>query len=202
MDTLKLGCVVMAAGNAARFGDNKLAAELQGRSLIHRALEAVPSEMFNTVAVVTQYPEIMELAAEFQFTAVCNEHPDWGISHTIKLGLDALGDCSGALFLVSDQPLLKRETVAALVRLWESQPEKIAALAHNGVRGNPCVFPARLFPELRELEEDRGGNTVIRRHEANLILLEAAEEELTDVDTPRAMEELSAEREQRRFRGR
>lgn len=189
----KLGCIIMAAGNAARFGDNKLAAELQGRSLIHRALEAVPSKMFNTVAVVTQYPEIMELAAEFQFTAVCNKHPDWGISHTIKLGLDALGDCSGALFLVSDQPLLKRETVAALVRLWESQPEKIAALAHNGVRGNPCVFPARLFPELMALREDHGGNTVIRRHEENLILLEAREEELTDVDTPEAMEELKAE---------
>ena len=189
----KLGCIIMAAGNAARFGDNKLAAELQGRSLIHRALEAVPSKMFNTVAVVTQYPEIMELAAEFQFTAVCNKHPDWGISHTIKLGLDDLGDCSGALFLVSDQPLLKRETVAALVRLWESQPEKIAALAHNGVRGNPCVFPARLFPELMALREDHGGNTVIRRHEENLILLEAREEELTDVDTPEAMEELKAE---------
>ena len=30
---LKLGCVVMAAGNARRFGENKLAAQLRGRSL-------------------------------------------------------------------------------------------------------------------------------------------------------------------------
>lgn len=187
---LKIGCVVMAAGNARRFGENKLAAQLRGRSLILRALEAVPVEMFDTVVVVTQYPEIMRLAKEFHFAAVCNEHPDYGISHTIQLGLTGLRDCDGAMFLVSDQPLLKRESVAELVRLWKQQPEKITALAHGGVRGNPCLFPARFFPELFELREDHGGNTVIRRHEEDLVLLETAEQELTDVDTPQALEEI------------
>lgn len=187
---LKIGCVVMAAGNARRFGENKLAAQLRGRSLILRALEAVPAEMFDTVVVVTQYPEIMRLAKEFHFAAVCNEHPDYGISHTIQLGLTGLRDCDGAMFLVSDQPLLKRESVAELVRLWKQQPEKITALAHGGVRGNPCLFPARFFPELLELREDHGGNTVIRRHEEDLVLLETAEQELTDVDTPQALEEI------------
>ena len=69
-----LGCVVMAAGNARRFGENKLAAELDGRSLIRRALEAVPGEEFKRVAVVTQYPEVLELAEQFRFSAVRNEH--------------------------------------------------------------------------------------------------------------------------------
>lgn len=188
----KLGCVVMAAGNARRFGANKLAAGVGGRSLILRALEAVPAEEFETVAVVTQYPEVLDLAEKFRFRAVRNEHPDWGISHTIRLGLEALGPCDGAMFLVSDQPLLKRESVRALAELWRAQPERIAALAHGGVRGNPCLFPARFFPELRELREDHGGNTVIRRHEEDLVLLETAEEELTDVDTPESLRELNS----------
>ncbi|MBD5147800.1 MAG: nucleotidyltransferase family protein [Oscillibacter sp.] len=187
---LDLGCVVMAAGNAARFGENKLAAKLQGRSLILRALEAVPAECFHRVVVVTQYPEIMRLAEEFHFAAVHNGHPDYGISHTIALGLTGLRDCGGVCFLVSDQPLLKRETVARLARLWQSHPERIAALGHKGVRGNPCIFPARFYPELLELREDHGGNTVIRRHEEELILLETAPEELTDVDTRPAMREM------------
>lgn len=187
----KLGCVVMAAGNARRFGENKLAARLDGRSLILRALEAVPAGEFETVAVVTQYPEVMELAERFGFSAVRNEHPDWGISHTIRLGLEALGDCAGAMFLVSDQPLLRQESVRALAELWRSNPDKIAALAHGGVRGNPCVFSARFFPELLALQEDRGGNTVIRRHEEDLILMDVPEEELTDVDTPEALKKLN-----------
>ena len=112
-----LGCVVMAAGNARRFGENKLAAGVGGRSLILRALEAVPGEEFETVAVVTQYPEVLDLAGRFRFSAIRNEHPDFGLSHTIRLGLEALGRCDAACFLVSDQPLLKRESVRALAEL-------------------------------------------------------------------------------------
>lgn len=190
MERLKLGCVVMAAGNARRFGENKLAAELDGRSLIRRALEAVPGEAFDSVVVVTQYPEIADLAQEFRFTAIQNEHPDFGISHTIRLGLSQLTDCDGVLFLVSDQPLLRQESVAELVRLWQKQPDNIAALSHGGVRGNPCLFPAPFFPELMNLREDKGGNTVIRRHEDCLLLLEVDPRELTDVDTPDAMKQV------------
>ena len=191
--SLKIGCVVMAAGNARRYGNNKLSAQLRGRSLILRALEAVPAEQFDTVVVVTQYPEIMRLVAEFHFAAVLNEHPEYGISHTIQLGLTGLRDCGGVLFQVSDQPLLRRESVAELVRLWKRSPESIAAVGHNGVRGNPCLFPARFFPELLELREDRGGNAVIRRHEEDLMLLEVPAEELYDVDTVQALEKLERE---------
>lgn len=187
MEHLKIGCVVLAAGNARRFGENKLAAEVDGRSLILRALETVPGELFDNVVVVTQYPEILELAGAFHFSAVYNPHPDWGISHTIRLGLTGLRDCEGVLFLVSDQPLLTRESVQRLVELWKRQPDRITALGHGGVRGSPCLFPARFFPELMALTEDRGGSSVIRRHEEDLVLLEADARELTDVDTPEAM---------------
>lgn len=192
---LKLGCVVMAAGNARRFGENKLAAQLRGRSLILRTLEAVPPEVFENVVVVTQYPEIMRLAGEFRFSAVYNEHPDYGISHTIELGLTALRDCDGVCFLVSDQPLLRRESVAALARCWKERPDKLAALGHGGVRGNPCIFPARFYQELLELREDHGGSSVIRRHEKDLLLFEAPACELEDIDTPCALYAMRERRE-------
>ena len=193
---MKLGCVVMAAGNARRFGENKLAVRFRGKSLIRRTLEAVPQNVFDAVAVVTQYSEIAVLAKEFSFAAIRNEHPDFGISHTIKLGLTELRDCDGVLFLVSDQPLLRRESVVKLAELWKQQPDKIAALCHDGVRGNPCLFPARFFPELLELREDRGGNAVIRRHEGDLILLEVDGAELYDVDTAQALEQLEADNQE------
>ena len=193
MDALKVGCVVMAAGNARRFGENKLAAQLKGRSLISRALDAVPAEQLHAVVVVSQYPEVMDLAGTFHFAALYNPHPDWGISHTIALGLTALRDCDGVLFLVSDQPLLRRESVAKLVALWRSQPDKIAALGHGDVRGNPCLFPACFFPELRELREDHGGSTVIRRHEDALLLYDVPARQLTDVDTRAALDALTGQ---------
>ncbi len=189
---MNIGCVVMAAGDARRFGENKLAALFDGKTLIRRALEAVPSEEFSAVAVVTQYPEVEDLAAEFGFIPVRNPHPDWGISHTIRLGLEALGDCEAALFQVSDQPMLCRETVAAEVAFFQEHPDKLVGLSHGGVRGNPCIFPAAYFPELLALTEDHGGSSVLRRHEEDLLLFECPARELEDADTRqalRAMEE-------------
>ena len=103
-----LGCVLLAAGSARRYGENKLLTALDGRSLILRAMEAVPAELMERVVVVTAYPEIMRLAAEFHFAALFNDAPALGASHTIALGLTQLRDLDGVMFLVCDQPLLRR----------------------------------------------------------------------------------------------
>ena len=66
------GCLIMAAGNASRFRANKLAAEFDGKPLIRHALEAVPKALFSRVVVVTQYPQVMELARDFGFEAIEN----------------------------------------------------------------------------------------------------------------------------------
>ena len=184
---MKIGCVLLAAGNARRFGSNKLQVQVDGESLIRRALKAVPSGL--VTVVVSQYSEILSLAGEYGFEAVWNDQPDQGLSHSVRLGLEQLLDCDGVLFLVADQPWLKRDSAEALAALWAQNPGKIAAMAHGGVRGNPCIFPARFYPELLELTGDRGGSAVIRRHEDALILLETDALELADVDTPAALEQ-------------
>ena len=185
---MKIGCVVLAAGNARRFGSNKLQAQVDGESLIRRALETVPSGL--VTVVVSQYPEILSLAGEYGFEAVWNDQPDLGLSRSVRLGLEQLTDCGGVLFLVADQPWLKRDSVEALAALWAQHPAKIAAMAHGGVRGNPCLFPAQFYPELLALNGDRGGSAIIRRHEDALILLETDALELADVDTPAALEQV------------
>ena len=186
----KLGCLVMAAGNAARFGDNKLAAVFEGKTLIRRALEAVPKELFSEIVVVTQYPEIEQLAEEFGFSSIHNAHPDWGISHTIRLGTEKMYDCDAILYMVSDQPLLERDSVSKVVKTWTGNQAFIVGASHNGKRGNPCIFPKDFFDELMELREDHGGNTVIRRYPDRLKLAEIAQPELTDIDTPKALEDM------------
>lgn len=185
----KPGCVVLAAGMGKRFGANKLTAALGGRSLILRALETVPTECFSSVVVVTQYPEVMKLAGEFHFAAILNDKPELGLSRSVHLGLTALRDRPAVCFQVSDQPLLRKESVALLADFWNQVPEQIAALAHGGVRGNPCIFPEKFFPELMALTGDIGGAAVARRHEDALRLLEVPAEELWDVDTSQALSE-------------
>ena len=187
-EELRVGCLLMAAGNAERFGENKLlCAAWDGKSLIEHALDAIPRECFARVLIVTQYPEITALAKERGFETLQNEHPERGQSETIRLGTRALSDCDAICFMVSDQPLLRRETLAREVDFFSSHREHIVALGHNGVRGNPCLFPARFFPELLALEGDVGGGAVIRKHLDTLLLFPADERELRDADTKEAL---------------
>ena len=44
MDEIKIGCVLLAAGNSVRFGENKLLTEIDGRLMIERALDAIPAD--------------------------------------------------------------------------------------------------------------------------------------------------------------
>ncbi len=186
-----IGCVVMAAGNAARFGGNKLAAEVDGKTLAERALAAVPADKLDAVCVVTQYDEVEALAARYGFRCLRNDRPEEGLSRTVRLGTEALEtECDAILYLVSDQPLLRRESVAALLDFYRAHPDNIVGASHDGKRGNPCVFPAKCFPELRALTGDVGGSAVIREHEDDLLLFEIGKEELTDVDTKEALDDL------------
>ena len=178
------GCLIMAAGNASRFRANKLAAEFDGKPLIRHALEAVPKALFSRVVVVTQYPQIMELAHGFGFETIENPHPDYGISYTIRLGTQALADCPAILYMVD------KTSVQRVVAAWQTQPDQIAGAAHNGKRGNPNIFPRDFFPELLALTEDHGGSTVIRAHPERFLPVEIAQEQLTDVDTPQALKAL------------
>ena len=187
-EELRVGCLLMAAGNAERFGENKLlCAAIDGRSLIEHALDAIPRESFARVLVITQYDEISALAQARGFETLLNGHPERGQSGTIHLGTRALSDCGAICFMVADQPLLRRETLAREVDFFSSHREHIVALGHNGVRGNPCLFPARFFPELLALEGDVGGGAVIRKHLDALLLFPADERELRDADTKDAL---------------
>ena len=185
-----LGCLVMAAGSGRRFGGNKLAADLDGKTLIRRALEAVPAAQFTAVTVVSQYEDLEALAGQFGFSAIHNDRPDLGLSHTIRLGTEAMCTCDGILYMVADQPKLCQETVARLVEVFRQHPDKIVGAGHDGRRGNPNLFPARFFSELMAITGDHGGSSVIRAHEEAFLLVETDPAELFDCDTPEALESL------------
>ena len=189
---MKLGCVVMAAGSSSRFGANKLLQEFGGKPLYRRAMEAIPAEVFRRVCVVTGYGPVTDLAREMGFTAVSNDHPELGISRTIRLGLERLTDCGGVLFMTADQPLLTAETVRRLAEAF-CETNGIVAAAHAGKRGNPCLFSRQFFPELLTLEGDTGGARVIKAHLDCLRLVEVPARELADCDTAEALQELERE---------
>lgn len=176
--------ILMAAGIGRRFGGNKLLAPFHGRPLWEyaweRAVEA-KKELGIQVLMVSGYQPLLQAP---EVIPVCNDLPLLGASHTVRLGVkeaEKLG-MQYAVFMVSDQPMLKTSSLKRLIEARE--PGKIVCLSKDGRAGNPVVFHRDFFPELLALTGDRGGKMVMHRHMDAVKWVEADEmSELTDIDT-------------------
>ena len=184
----KTGCIIMASGMGLRFGGNKLMADFGGKPLFLRAIEATQA-LFDSRVVVTRHAEVAQICQELGIHVVLHDLPHR--SDTIRLGLEALGDADCCLFCPADQPLLRRETVAGLIESWMQQRGKIWRPACEDMPGGPALFPAWTFAELSSLPQDKGGSTLMLRYPESVCYMNVSDpKELTDVDTPQALEEL------------
>lgn len=190
---MKTVCILMAAGAAKRFGSNKLIALYKGVPLYVRAMDAIPTELLSAVIVVSGCEDVLAEAEERGFCVVENNRPEEGVSRTIRLGLDKARalDADAAMFMVCDQPLLARESVAALLEDFAAHPDQIVSMADGARRGNPAVFPRRFFNELYALPADNGGSGVIRQNENALRLHQIGNpRELADVDAAKDLRDI------------
>lgn len=188
-----LGCVIMAAGSASRFGGAKLLAKLDGKPLAAYAMDAVPDGI--RTVVVTGNDAVAALAAMRGIPVVRNDRPEDGVSRTIRLGTEYLmreSALSGILYLVADQPLLRRESVQRIAEAFLQSPDRICSAAADGRRANPCLFPRDLLGELCALTGDCGGSRVIRANADRLRMIDLPPEELLDADTPEALRAIEA----------
>ncbi len=195
MGDFKLGCVVMAAGNSVRFGDNKLLADFDGKPLVENVLDIIPSECFEKIYVVSQYDEVIAIAKSKGFDTIINNHPEHGISHTIKLGTKEMLGCDAVIYIVSDQPLLTKNSIKNQIKFYLKNRDKIVAMGNNGKRGNPCIFPKKYFEELLNLKGDTGGSAVIKNNINDLLIYNIDSYELIDVDTKSDLEKVKNKEE-------
>ena len=183
-----VGCVIMASGLGKRFGSNKLMADFGGKPMILRALEASEGLRDHRV-VVTRHADIAALCREQGVEVILHDLPHR--SDTVRLGLEALKEVDGCMFLPADQPLLRRETINRLVSRWQTDQQMILRPFHKETPGSPVIFPGWAFFELKNLPEGKGGSWLIRNHPEKTAAFEIDDPfELMDVDTPETLRAL------------
>jgi molybdenum cofactor cytidylyltransferase len=188
--SLTVGGAVLASGEAARFGENKLLCDFMGRALVARAFDCLP-EGLSTRVVVTRWPEVARLAEAAGLKVVLHDFPD--VRDSIRLAAEALQGVDGALFLVGDQPLLERKSVERLIAAFREDPGAAARLSFGGVPGNPVIFPAAALPYLIALAPGETGRAALQRGGIRVRLVEAGSaHEMMDCDTPEAFKACEA----------
>ncbi|MDO4475243.1 MAG: nucleotidyltransferase family protein [Lachnospiraceae bacterium] len=195
MDTIsqkqETGCVIMASGLGRRFGSNKLLAGLNGKYLIEYILDTT-QDLFDARVVVTRHEAVRQLCEERGIQVAWHNLPLR--SDTVRLGVEAMeqsGQVRRICFCPSDQPLLRAETVKALLAATEAQPQMIWRLRSEKGPGMPVIFPDWTFEELKKLPPGKGGSEILRRYPDRVRELPVDDRELKDVDFREDLAELT-----------
>lgn len=182
------GCVIMASGLGKRFGENKLMVDFGGVPMIGRALDASEG-LFAKRVVVTRHEAVAAYCRERNVSVVLHDRPHR--SDTIRLGLEAMENVACCAFILGDQPLLSKDTVASLLLCSANSQEEIWRTYCEATPGSPVLFPKWSFAELQTLPEGKGGSWIIKQHPEKTAFLHIENLcELMDVDTPDALETL------------
>ena len=183
-----VGCVIMASGLGRRFGGNKLMADFQGKPLISHILDATEG-IFSQRVVVTRHEDVADLCRNRNIQTVLHSQPYR--SDTVRLGLEAMPGIRSCMFCPGDQPLLRRETICALVLAAVNREDAIWRTVWKDTPGSPVVFPGWTFPELRTLPKGKGGGVIVQRYPEYLRVVNVCHQyELKDVDSAQDLEEL------------
>lgn len=158
--------VVLAAGASSRFGSQKMLVPIAGRPLVRWTVERVIASPVDDVVVVAGREEraVREALTGLPLRLVANAQYAQGLSTSLRAGLDALGELvRAAVVVLGDQPSVAPEVIAALIDSYHGSGKPIVVPIYRGARGNPVLFDATLFDELRAVYGDRGARDVIAR---------------------------------------
>ena len=123
MSNKDLAIVVLAAGKGTRLksGLAKVLHRAGGRSLVEQVLRAcAPLKAKKTVVVVGHQAEQVTAVAEPLGAISVLQQPQHGTGHAMQVARRALGSAKFAIVLPGDAPLVRTETLEALVSLHRS----------------------------------------------------------------------------------
>jgi molybdenum cofactor cytidylyltransferase len=188
--------IVLAAGQAARYGNVKQILPWKDATLVGHAAHAAIEAGLDPVVVVVGYEaeKVSEALSGLPVRVVMNPEFAAGRSTSIRTGLDALPDRSGAaLFLLADQPLIDAGIIKNILQIRRKTLAPVCVPVFEGRRGNPVLFDRSLFAGLRELTGDTGGRTLLEKYRDSLVTVPAGSAVVTDIDTPEDYRRLTGE---------
>jgi xanthine dehydrogenase accessory factor len=182
-----LSAIVLAAGEAKRFGRCKQLIPLGGKTLLEHVLGNLRrSKIDDVVVVLGAYADEIREQVRFENERLVS-NPDYagGMSTSIQAGLRALpATADAAMIVLADQPFVTAATLDALAAEYERTRASVVLPTYNGFRGNPVIVDRALFAEMMNLRGDIGCRSVFGDH-ADSIVKVAVEDQgvVTDIDT-------------------
>jgi molybdenum cofactor cytidylyltransferase len=182
----QIGGIILAAGEAQRFGGPKILLDWGGIPVIRQiALTAIQSGLSPVVLVLGAYTsEVYPFVQDLPLIIIENSEWQNGQSTSFIKGLNVFsGNIGGVVVLLADQPHISVDIIQKIVRTHQIQSDPIIIPTINGQRANPVLFDRLTFPEINKISGDIGGRVLFSQFP--VFELPSLDEGLNlDIDTP------------------
>jgi molybdenum cofactor cytidylyltransferase len=183
----EVAAIVLAAGASRRMGRNKMLVELDGQSLVRRAVRRVFEAMLDPIIVVVGHEEerVGTELTGFPCRFVTNTAHTGPTSTSLHLGLNAIPtDVDSAIVILGDMPFVTTEMLRQMMAAARSTAAPLVVSRYGDVLAPPLLFRRALFPELLAWQGEGCGKQVVLRHQGEAVILDWPAASLRDIDTP------------------
>ncbi len=117
---------------------------------------------------------------------VVNPHYRLGQLSSLQVGIqDLLPESEAAVVNLVDHPLIRTETIRALMASFTTDPLPIIIASYQGRRGHPALFAKDVYGELLAAPLDKGAKAVVRKDPERVREIALDDPGIrADIDTP------------------
>ena len=180
--------IILAAGESRRMGYPKPLLKIGHRTFIEHIAETMLAVVPRLVIVLGAHSDRVRAAIpdDARVTIVENLNYARGQLSSLKVGLGAIQPhAAGALVHLGDHPIVRVETIQAIVDFYDETDKPIVIARHNGQRGHPVIFDRELFAELQSCPEEEGARHVVNADASRVAYVDLPDPGINlDLDTP------------------
>ena len=187
----RLAAIVLAAGRSSRMGALKPLADVDGRTLLERAVGAFTQAGVDDVVVVAGHrrDEVAAVATAAGARVVTNPAYDQGMYSSLRVGVQSLDLAVTRFFVLpADVPLVRPETIGRLIRQGRVARGGAAEVVYplwDGAEGHPPLLSGALRAEIRAADPPEGLRELLLAHAAASAVVRVDDPGvLLDADTP------------------
>lgn len=165
--------VLLAAGNSARFGSNKLAYRLNdGETIGLKSARRLISVLDECVAVVRQTDtQLKHDLTQLGYNIITQPDPQAGMGNSLALAIHASDNADGWLIALADMPWIKTDTFNTVINSLKNGAT-ISAPCFHGQRGHPVAFSSTYRDQLLALQGDTGARSLLAAFAERVTLIE------------------------------
>jgi len=166
-------------------GQTKQLLPLGDRTVIEHGVSTIIASGITDIVVVLgpDAGDVIKAIRDLPVRRAHNMQPGSEMIQSVRTGLMAADPVStGWLILLADHPLVRTETLKALIELHALHPDAVIIPSFQRQRGHPTLFPRTIVHDIHAKETLR---EVISEHESDIVYLPVDDEGvLLDMDDP------------------